>query len=108
MALTLSSGCPIGLKVLMGICGKTFRKSSLLSLIWFVLWWGREETSIFGKIVGWGKDLFVVCFLVCTTSLKSHFVAYFLVWSRSFCSFSFEFRLPFFNREATDMTALLS
>lgn len=41
-------------------------------------------------------------------SLKNHFVVDFLVWSGSFCSFSFGFRCSLSNRKATDVATLLS
>lgn len=48
----------------------------------------------FGKIIGWGRVLSLLLFfsLYHLSSLKNHFVAEFLVWIGSFCSFSFEFR----------------
>lgn len=64
---------------------------------------------MFGKIIGWERDFFVLCFLVfIMSSLKNHFVVDFLVSSGSSCSLSFEFCRSLSNRDATNVATFLS
>lgn len=62
MISILLGGCLKGLNVLIEICRKIFQKSSLLLFIWSVVWWGGER-NISWKIIGWGRKLFVLCFV---------------------------------------------
>lgn len=49
----------------MGVYGKIFQESSLLSFLLFVVWWEREWKRTSGKIVEWVRDLFVLYSLIC-------------------------------------------
>lgn len=94
----LLSGCLLGLKTLIGIYGKTFRRSCLLLFIWSDVWLvvanGGGERRILGR--SWvGKRPFCALF-PCSyhlSSLKNNFAADLLVWYESSCSFSFQFLL---------------